>query len=377
MKLFTACLLVRPNPLNFTAIYRTDAIHKIKTNPVCALFAINIIFLWFGLLVHARRLTPHTERVDVKPLIDTSPRSEFFYRIIFYTGDRRFNGTTADVAFRVFGDLGVTEAHLVRAQENATRHEFKQNSVQSFVFGSPMKIGAVRGIRLWHNNQGESPCWYLHRVVVEDMSTGESHNFVVRRWLGNDKDIGTCDRIITKSPLIVERAFPFRYETKLMTLNRNNNLFFSMETCTAPEIRELTLYERGTLIAVYFALLSLFHAMFYGQKNVRYEAQIDYFTFNYSDLLVATQALAPTVTITCLIGILFRACKIERTEVKHLFLELPDIEDLRESRKRVLLNLLEVSHGVPMPSGYTEPDNEYDEVSNINEIDPESDEIDL
>ena len=139
---------MRPNPLNFTEIYRIDSLYKIQNNPVCALFAINIIFLWLGLLVHARRISPHTERVDVKPLIDTPPRSEFFYRIIFYTGDRRFNGTTADVGFRVFGDLGVTEAHLVRAQENAEKHECKPNSVQSFLFGSTVKIGSVRGVRL-------------------------------------------------------------------------------------------------------------------------------------------------------------------------------------------------------------------------------------
>ena len=204
-------------------------------------------------------------------------------------------------------------------------------------------------IRLWHNNQGESPCWYLHRLVVEDMTTGESHNFVVQKWLGADKDIGTCDRIITKSPFFIETSFPFRYETKLMTLRRNNDLFFSMGSCTAPEIRELSLYERATLIALYFALLSLFHAMFYGQKNVRYEAQIDYFKFNYSDLLVAGQALAPTIVITCIIGMLFRTLKADRIETKELFLELPDIEDLKESRKIALVNLLQVSQGVPFP----------------------------
>ena len=34
--------------------------------------------------------------------------------------------------------------------------------------------------------------------------------------------------------------------------------------------------------------------MFYGQKNARYEAQIDYYQFNWSDLIVAAQALTPT-----------------------------------------------------------------------------------
>ena len=91
----------------------------------------------------------------MKPLIDTSPNSQFFYRIIFYTGDRNYNGTTADVAFRVFGDLDVTEPHMIRTQTNTMYHEFKPNSVESFIFGTEVKIGAVRGIRIWHNNLGK------------------------------------------------------------------------------------------------------------------------------------------------------------------------------------------------------------------------------
>ena len=156
MKLFTAGLLDRPNLLNFTGIYRTDALHKITTNPVCVLFAVNIIFLWFGLLVHARRLTPHTERVDVNAT-DVS--------------------TVPLLTTRVFGDLGVTEAHLIRAQENAnSRHELKQNSVQSFIFGTPVKTGAIRDVRLWHKlcriiikatpHAGTCIKWYLQRMVA-------------------------------------------------------------------------------------------------------------------------------------------------------------------------------------------------------------------
>ena len=102
--------------------------------------------------------------------------------------------------------------------------------------------------RFFHAKKGDSPSWYLHRLVVEDLQGGDSHNFVVGKWLAADKDIGTCDRIITKMPFHVERSLPFRYETKLMTLKRNDNIFLSMNSCTAPEIRELTLHERGTLI---------------------------------------------------------------------------------------------------------------------------------
>ena len=56
MQLFSAGVLVRPNPLNFTALYRIDSFYKIQQNPICALFALNILLFWAAMMVYAYRL---------------------------------------------------------------------------------------------------------------------------------------------------------------------------------------------------------------------------------------------------------------------------------------------------------------------------------
>ena len=90
MSLFSAGLAIRPNPLNFTEIYRVDSWYKIKQNPIMALFALNILFFWAAVSVYAyRRNLKNQERPQIEPTLDISPYSKYFYRVVFYTGDRR------------------------------------------------------------------------------------------------------------------------------------------------------------------------------------------------------------------------------------------------------------------------------------------------
>ena len=154
------------------------------------------------------------------------------------------------------------------------------NSVTSILVGNEQRLGNIIAIRIWHNNMGESPNWFLQRVAVEDLQTGQLYAFVVSKWFAGDMDIGTCDRILIPSTHAMH-SYPFQFMTEIMTQRRNHNIFLSIGKCSRSDAVRCTYYERATIMTLYLALLSLFHAMFYGQINIRYEAQVDYFSFNY------------------------------------------------------------------------------------------------
>ena len=139
-----AGILIRPNPLNFTAIYRIDSFYKIQKNPICALFSLNILLLWAAFYIHARRKTPVTERVDLKPLIDTSPTSEYFYRIIFLHWDSSFQWNSCWCWFSYLWRRRNYRSSLDTNSRKSrkTRVQAKLSAV-FFVFGTEVRVGSI------------------------------------------------------------------------------------------------------------------------------------------------------------------------------------------------------------------------------------------
>ena len=44
--------------------------------------------------------------------------------------------------------------------------------------------------RLWHDNSGTSPSWFVNYIVVRDLQRDEKFYFVCQRWLAADKEDG-------------------------------------------------------------------------------------------------------------------------------------------------------------------------------------------
>ena len=44
--------------------------------------------------------------------------------------------------------------------------------------------------RIWHDNTGRSPSWYLGRVQVIDLQTDEKAYFLAHRWLAVEENDG-------------------------------------------------------------------------------------------------------------------------------------------------------------------------------------------
>lgn len=43
-----------------------------------------------------------------------------------------------------------------------------------YVFRCPEHMGKLKRLKLWHNNKGASPDWYIKRVIVQDKHKGKT-----------------------------------------------------------------------------------------------------------------------------------------------------------------------------------------------------------
>ncbi|XP_066516894.1 polycystin-1 [Hoplias malabaricus] len=105
------------------------------------------------------------------------------YEIQVKTGWIRGAGTTAHVGISLQGSEGRSgHRHLDRVGA------FSRNSLDIFHIASDSSLGSVLKIRVWHDNKGLSPAWYLQYVLVKDLQTGSSYFFLVEEWLSVDNE---------------------------------------------------------------------------------------------------------------------------------------------------------------------------------------------
>lgn len=118
---------------------------------------------------------------------ENDPRDDYAYEITVQTGWQRGAGTTADVYIQLIGTLGESDP---RNAKDPKRPKFKRAAVDQFLLTVPQSLGDLKELYIWHNNSGDSPAWYLFRVLIRDMQTSQHWWFVCDKWLAVDEDDG-------------------------------------------------------------------------------------------------------------------------------------------------------------------------------------------
>ncbi|XP_040829428.1 polycystin-1-like isoform X2 [Ochotona curzoniae] len=110
-------------------------------------------------------------------------RGRFKYEILVKTGWGRGSGTTAHVGIMLYGaDSRSGHRHL------HGHRAFHRNSLDIFQIATPHSLGSVWKIRVWHDNKGLSPAWFLQHVIVRDLQSARSTFFPVNAWLSVDTE---------------------------------------------------------------------------------------------------------------------------------------------------------------------------------------------
>ena len=58
------------------------------------------------------------------------------------------------------------------------RRPFQKGNVNSFVISVPKCLGHIDFVRIWHDNSGRNPSWFLRGLFLKDLQTD-------RKWLFN------------------------------------------------------------------------------------------------------------------------------------------------------------------------------------------------
>ncbi|XP_072882775.1 polycystin-1 [Hemitrygon akajei] len=184
LTVFGASLFVYPEAIQFL-----PPVNSPVQNSIVAITCALVFALYVMVALIANKLDYiDINRVGIVPLCGQHGR--YKYEVMVKTGWYRNSGTTAHVGISLYGVNKSGSRHLDK--EGA----FQRNSLDVFQVETDANLGEIWKIRIWHDNTGLDPSWYLEHVAVWDKQTDNLYYFLAQDWLSveNEKNEGMVEK---------------------------------------------------------------------------------------------------------------------------------------------------------------------------------------
>ncbi|KAL1007239.1 hypothetical protein UPYG_G00083860 [Umbra pygmaea] len=299
---FGSSFFVMPNLVDVSRTAELFA--TFSDNPVVVCFVGAIFVAYLLVIVWARRKDiQDIAKVKVTVLEDNDPLAEYRYMLNVSTGHRRGASTSSQVTVTLLGTEGESEPHHLTDPDKPL---FERGAVDTFLLTTPFSLGELQSIRLWHDNSGGHPAWYINKVMVQDLESGQKWHFLCNSWLAID--MGDC---------ILDKVFPVATE---MDLKKFSNLFFMK---TAKDFRDghiwfsvvsrppTSTFTRVQRVSCCFSLLlcsMLTNIMFWGIPTDPSEQTMDlgHIEFTWQQVMIGIQSSIIMFPVNLLIVSIFR-----------------------------------------------------------------------
>ncbi|XP_036066155.1 polycystic kidney disease protein 1-like 2 [Oryzias melastigma] len=299
---FGSSFFVMPNLVDVSRTAELFA--TFANNPVVVCFVGAIFAAYVLVVIWARRKDiQDSAKVKITVLGDNDPLAEYRYMLTISTGHRHGASTSSQVTITLLGTEGESEPHHLTDPEKPA---FERGGMDMFLLTTHFSLGELQSIRLWHDNSGDHPAWYVNNVMVQDLESGHKWHFLCNSWLA--VDVAECT---------LDKVFPVATETDI---KRFSNLFFMK---TAKDFRDghiwfsvisrppCSTFTRVQRVSCCFSLLlctMLTSIMFWGIPTDPSEQTMDlgHIEFTWQQVMIGIQSSIIMFPINLLIVSIFR-----------------------------------------------------------------------
>uniref|UniRef100_A0A8C9YDZ1 Polycystic kidney disease 1 like 2a n=1 Tax=Sander lucioperca TaxID=283035 RepID=A0A8C9YDZ1_SANLU len=317
---FGSSFFVTPNlvdPSRTAELFGTFA-----ENPVVVCFVGSLFLAYLLVLVWARRKDiQDTAKVKVTVLEDNDPMDEYRYLLSVNTGHRRGASTSSQVTITLLGAEGNSEPHHLTDPKKCV---FERGAVDLFLLTTPFSLGELQGIRLWHNNSGSHPAWYVGNVMVQDLQTEQKWHFLCNSWLAIDMGDCSLDKILPVSTEMDLKRFSNLFFMKTTKDFSDGHLWYSV--ISRPPSSTFTCVQRVSCCFTLLLCTMLTSIMFYGIPKDPSEQTMDlgHFEFTWQQFKIGVQSSLIMFPINMLIVSIFRNTRPRETSCCKRKTEKPD-----------------------------------------------------
>ncbi|NXM65438.1 PKD1 protein, partial [Serilophus lunatus] len=250
---FGASLFVPPNSVQFIFPAPGPGLNYIVLLTCAVCF---VTYSVAALIVHKLDMID-LNRVGVIPFCGKN--GMYKYEILVKTGWGRGSGTTAHVGIALYG-VDNKSGHRHLDGDNA----FHRNSLDVFQIATERSLGSIWRIRIWHDNKGLSPSWYLQHVIVRDLQSSKSYFFLVNDWLSveSEDNDGMVEKEVFAASESELRSFSRLFVAELQRGFFEKHVWLSL--WDRPPRSRFTRVQRATCCSLLIFLFLCANAVWYG-----------------------------------------------------------------------------------------------------------------
>ncbi|EDO46983.1 predicted protein, partial [Nematostella vectensis] len=309
---FGAGVMVAPNPIDFDQVFANFA-NITATGNFSVLFTVCGLFLLYIIaIILARRADKRDKKMVCVSPVPTS-KSGYSYQVSVYTGTFRGSGTTAKASLIISGDHHDSPIIPLTDASGNSEEVLSRGNVAQFIVNTPVCLGPINYIHIWHNNAGDDPSWFLRQVVIEDVQTMKKMFFLLSDWLALDKGEGIVEKIIYTATQKEMGKFKNLFYTHTSKSFSDKHLWISV-VLRSP-LSPFTRVQRVTCCLSLCLCAMLANAMFYqidgGSDN---EITIGPITLSLRQIMVGAQSSLVIIPLNVLIIFIFRKVRPKKKD---------------------------------------------------------------
>ncbi|XP_047436040.1 polycystic kidney disease protein 1-like 2 isoform X3 [Mugil cephalus] len=242
-------------------------------------------------------------QVKITVLEDNDPLAEYRYMLNISTGHRHGASTSSQVTITLLGTEGESEPHHLTDSEKPV---FERGGVDMFLLTTHFSLGDLQSIRLWHDNSGEHPAWYVNKVMVQDLETGQKWHFLCNSWLAVDVADCTLDKVFPVATESDLKRFSNLFFMKTAKDFRDGHIWFSV--ISRPPCSTFTRVQRVSCCFSLLLCTMLTSIMFWGIPTDPSEQTMDlgHIEFTWQQVMIGVQSSIIMFPINLLIVSIFR-----------------------------------------------------------------------
>ncbi|KAI5762662.1 PKD1L3 [Gulo gulo luscus] len=276
---------------------------RVTSNPVGVSLLASLLGFYILTCVWAwRKDQADMQKVKVTVLADNGPSSQFHYLLQVSTGYRRRAATTAKVVITLYGSEGRSEPHHLCDPQKAV---FERGGLDVFLLTTQSSLGELHGLRLWHDNSGASPSWYVNQVTVSDLAGERKWYFLCNCWLA--VDLGECERDRVFVPGSKKELFSFRHLFSSIIIEKLTQDHLWLSVLTRHPWNRFTRVQRLTCCLTSLLCNMVVNVMFWRRSSSTAERDepVGSFPVTWSQLLISVQTAVLLFPVNLVIGHLF------------------------------------------------------------------------
>ncbi|XP_053126330.1 polycystic kidney disease protein 1-like 3 isoform X3 [Hemicordylus capensis] len=305
LSFFGRVFLVLPHTVNLQQAGRL--LSRVGRNPAGLALLSSLLLGYGAAFLWARwRQRRDAGKVKVTLLADNDARACYPYLVQVFTGFRPRASTSAKVTLTLYGAEGRSEAHLLQHPPSGPCLE--RGGMDAFLLATQKPLGDLHAIRLWHDNSGPSPSWFVHQVTVSALPARQKWHFLCDSWLAADLDDGQLDRVFVAASEKELLSFGHLFWAGLVERLTQEHLWLSVGTCS-PWSPFTRLQRLSCCLALLLCSL-LIHIMFWRAQQADDDdgphSEPGPFLVTWQELVVSVEASALLLPLHLLVVSLFQ-----------------------------------------------------------------------